>query len=104
MKKLIILLSAVVVILIGGALYLHFSLPESEIRLAKAQDNIEEYIKKNANDPDSYESVEWGRLDTVNAQRFTMYHKFRAKNALGGLMLTESTFVLDKDLRVVGQE
>lgn len=33
----------------------------------KAKDLIQSYIKKNANDPESYEPVDFGSLDTINS-------------------------------------
>ncbi len=37
----------------------------------KAKALVKEYIVKNANDPDSYESVEWGTLDSTYIVKYT---------------------------------
>ncbi len=57
---------------------------------------VEHYLKKNLNDPDSYESVHWGEVQfdtTINL--YWVLHKYRAKNVLGGYVMEEQTFLID---------
>jgi len=49
----------------------------------KAKELISQYIKNNVNDPNSYEAVEFGRLEDVTeypVYKYRMLHKFRTSN------------------------
>ncbi|QQT43347.1 Uncharacterised protein [Sphingobacterium multivorum] len=67
------------VILLISVLGLLFSCNKSNEQ--KAKDLVTEYIKKNANDPDSYESIEWGSLkgDSTNFYKTDEYRYLRSK-------------------------
>lgn len=106
MKALIISLSCVLVILIGVGAYMHFGATDDERKLRQAQDNVEKYISDNANDAASYESVEWGPLKpSANTNySYVIGHKFRAKNAFGGTVLTDAVFYLDSNMHVINAE
>jgi hypothetical protein len=68
---------------------------------------VEDYIKNNLNDPDSYESVSWSEVFKLNDTKeigFASYqvrHKYRAKNAFGGYVTEEKLFKLDYQGNVV---
>lgn len=55
---------------------------------------VEKYLKKNLKDPDSYESIEWGKVvETDNG--YMVRHKYRAKNSFGGYTIDNNVFYLD---------
>lgn len=55
---------------------------------------VEKYLKKNLKDPDSYESIEWGKVvETDNG--YMVRHKYRAKNSFGGYAIDNNVFYLD---------
>ncbi len=61
----------------------------------KAQRLIKQYLKENLNDPSSYKPVSFGELKVSTGEYATlrsMKHTYRAKNAMGALMLEEKTF------------
>jgi hypothetical protein len=75
----------------------------------KEQKLISDYVKKNANDPSSYEPVSFGkprrcRLSDLPGANPTdtmvigvkIEHTYRAKNKFGGLILETSDFVVSK--------
>lgn len=49
---------------------------------------VEQLIKKQLNDPGSYEHVETRYRPNADTSAFTVYTQFRAKNGFGALMLT----------------
>ncbi|MCD8030051.1 MAG: hypothetical protein LUF85_04280 [Bacteroides sp.] len=64
----------------------------------KAQRLIKQYLKENLNDPSSYQPVSFGELEvysTKYGQLINMKHKYRAKNAMGAIILEENTFEFD---------
>lgn len=61
---------------------------------------VETYLKSNLNDPDSYQSVEWSKVAN-EGHRYFVRHKYRARNALGALVLEHKLFVLDAGGKVV---
>lgn len=62
------------------------------------------YLEENLNDPDSYEKVEWGRVQIVEGQpgfKYLVRHKYRAKNGFGATVLRNQVFCLDSGGNVV---
>lgn len=62
---------------------------------------VVDYLRENLNDPSSYEPVSWSEVFKLNDAKqdgFACYqvrHKYRAKNAVGSLVLEEKLFRLD---------
>ena len=101
----------VVLLLIGGLLYTCSTYePEPEPVLPVVHNSawdhsvkqVEDYIKANLNDPDSYESVEWSDVEGNDSIDYIVVHTFRAKNAFGGVMTYSQMFVLDSLGNVIG--
>lgn len=61
------------------------------------------YLKKNLVDPKSYEGIEWSPLTKLDAveYKYSVRHKYRAKNSFGGYVIENRVFFLDKDGNVV---
>ena len=57
---------------------------------------IESFLEKNLNDPDSYESIEWSEV-IKNDKGYVVRHKYRAKNGFGALIIQNQIFYLDFD-------
>ncbi len=59
---------------------------------------VEDYLKTNLNDPDSYGGIDWAPVSIVEAtnHKFVVRHKYRAKNKLGGYLILNQLFYLDK--------
>ncbi|MCD8030050.1 MAG: hypothetical protein LUF85_04275 [Bacteroides sp.] len=64
----------------------------------KAQRLIKQYLKENLNDPSSYKPVSFGELDRHLPSFSRMKHKYRAKNAMGAIILEENTFCFNNEL------
>lgn len=57
---------------------------------------VKDYLKNTLNDPDSYESIEWGEVvKNPSVNWFVVRHKYRAKNAFGGTITKNQIFTLD---------
>ena len=57
---------------------------------------ITQFLKKNLNDPGSYESVEWGPVtENPHTKWFIVRHKYRAKNGYGATQIYNQIFTLD---------
>ena len=60
---------------------------------------VENYLKKNLNDPNSYEGIEWSPviIDSADGhlKNYTVRHKYRAKNGFGGFVVENRIFYLD---------
>ena len=62
---------------------------------------VEEYLKSNLSDPDSYQEISWSvvvKLNDSKEEGFPKYqvrHKYRAKNGFGGYVVEEKIFRLD---------
>ena len=55
---------------------------------------VKRYLKNNLKDPNSYESIEWSNVvETDNG--YTVRHKYRAKNSMGGYVVENQIFYLD---------
>lgn len=55
---------------------------------------VEEWMKKNLNDPGSLQVVEWSPVVKTEQGNFVVRCKFRAKNTMGGLVLQSKAFIL----------
>ncbi|HLX55264.1 MAG TPA: hypothetical protein VKR58_15075 [Aquella sp.] len=56
------------------------------------------FLKKQyLNDPDSYKSIEWGKLIKHSDGSFTVTHRFSAKNGFGGVISETLTFYIYPD-------
>lgn len=53
------------------------------------------YLKKNLKDPDSYEAIEWSKVQKTN-EGYMVRHKYRAKNSFGGYVIENKVFYLNK--------
>lgn len=61
---------------------------------------VKNWIKKNLNDADSFEAVEWSAVVKVD-DGYLVRCKFRAKNAYGAYILSNAVFKLDRQGSVV---
>ena len=57
---------------------------------------VKKYLKTSLKDPDSYESISWGKLQK-NSNGYSVYHKYRAKNSFGGFVVEEHIFNISED-------
>jgi hypothetical protein len=66
---------------------------------------VEQYLKREyLKDPDSYEGIEWSKVQKDNTNSLYKYyvrHKYRAKNGFGGYAVEEKIFYLDQSGNVV---
>ena len=56
---------------------------------------VEHHLKRNLNDPDSFEAIEWSEV-IDNGDGFTVRCKYRAKNSFGGYVVEEQIFVMNR--------
>jgi hypothetical protein len=56
---------------------------------------VEQYLKRNLKDPDSYQGIEWSVVETLPDRRMRVRHKYRAKNSFGGYVVEQKVFVYD---------
>ena len=63
---------------------------------------VEDYINKYSNDPDSYESVEWHKVVNYDDGSFSVRHLYRERNVFGAYQVFDHIFSLDKNGEVVG--
>lgn len=56
---------------------------------------VKEHLKKSLKDPDSYESIEWSKVQKLDDGTFSVRHKFRAKNSFGGFTIENHIFTYD---------
>ena len=66
-----------------------------------AHKGLEAWVKRNMNDPDSYEHVETSCLD--NGETITVILKFRGANAFGGKVVNVARCDFDMDGNMIGQ-
>ena len=64
---------------------------------------VKRYLEKSLKDPDSYEGIEWGKVQQ-NGIEYKVYHKYRAKNSFGGYVIESHIFTLDADGNVTNVE
>ncbi len=62
---------------------------------------VSAYIEDHLRDPDSYESVYWGKLEKTGDGNWGVIHKYRAKNGFGGYDIESRYFVIDKSGNVI---
>lgn len=55
---------------------------------------VEEWLQRNLNDPDSFKAVEWSKVAKTEQGNFVVRCKYRAKNAMGGMVLQNKAFIL----------
>lgn len=58
---------------------------------------VTDYLRKNLNDYDSYKSVKWYKVVKNDDGGAMVRHTFRAKNAYGGVILQDLSFVMDSE-------
>lgn len=81
---------------------------EEEKNLPKIQNSpwdgsvyqVENYLKKNLKDPESYEGIEWSSVIEKDGN-YQVRHKYRAKNSFGGYVIENCIFTLSKDGTVI---
>ena len=61
---------------------------------------VKKYLKKNLKDPESYESIEWGKV-IYEGDVYKVRHKYRAKNSFGGYVIEEFVFILNEKGEVI---
>lgn len=61
---------------------------------------VEDYLERTLRDPDSYESIEWSEVKQKD-DGYYVRHKYRAKNGIGGMVVTNQLFHLDFSGNVV---
>lgn len=62
---------------------------------------VKQYLKRTLKDPDSYQSIQWGKVHELNNGTYEVWHKFRAKNSFGGYVVSWMSFILDADGNVI---
>jgi hypothetical protein len=82
------------------------STPQGDYRLkSSAWDGsvhyVKEHVKMNLKDPDSYESIEWSNVQTLDDGTFSVRHKYRAKNSFGGYVVENKIFIYDSSGHIV---
>ena len=57
---------------------------------------VKQFLKKNLNDPESYDGVEWSPVSqNPHTKWFIVRHKYRAKNGYGATQIYNQIFTLD---------
>lgn len=56
---------------------------------------VEQYLKNNLKDPDSFEAIEWSNVQKESDGSFFVRCKYRAKNSFGGYVIENKIFYLD---------
>lgn len=58
---------------------------------------VVQYLKSVLKDPDSYEGIEWTKVETIDQAigKYRVRHKYRAKNGFGGYSIENQVFYLD---------
>ncbi len=62
---------------------------------------VERYLKDNLKDPDSYDGIEWSKVQEMGNGTYQVRHKYRAKNGFGGYVVSNKIFVLNGDGEVI---
>lgn len=69
---------------------------------------VKHYLKNYyLKDPDSYESIEWSKVNEMSGSsdyKYWVRHKYRAKNSFGGYVIENKIFYLDEQGNVVGEK
>jgi len=61
---------------------------------------VKSWLKDNLKDPDSYEGIEWGKVIKQDSE-YVVLHEYRAKNSLGGYVISKKLFRLDENGNVI---
>lgn len=57
---------------------------------------VKQFLKKNLNDPESYDGIEWSPVSqNPHTKWFIVRHKYRAKNQYGATQIYNQIFTLD---------
>lgn len=87
---------------IGGISQINFETKEDKPVVHNSEwdgsvSQVKKFLKNTLNDPDSYESVEWGNVveDPTKEGGYLVRHKYRARNAFGGMIMKHQVFKLD---------
>ncbi len=72
-----------------------FAMNSCSGRAGKAQEAIQSYLKSTMHDPNSYESVEFGKLEG-GPDIYSMTHKYREKSETGETVSKSETFSITK--------
>ena len=67
---------------------------------------VVDYLKVNLKDPDSYQSINWSKVQDFGPSHTTLHrylvrHKYRAKNSFGGYVISNQLFYLDDNGAVI---
>jgi hypothetical protein len=67
---------------------------------------VERYLKRNLRDPKSFEAIAWGEVhveppDSASPYKYSVWVRYRAKNALGGYVIERQLFHLSADGQVL---
>lgn len=68
----------------------------------KARELIKQYFKENSNDPESYEPLEFGKLEDVTdypVYKHRMLHKYRASNGFDAKTVYGRYFYITEDMQ-----
>lgn len=58
---------------------------------------VERYLKQHyLKDPDSYQSIDWGRVQKTDDGKLQVRHKFRARNSFGGYVVDDMIFTFSE--------
>lgn len=61
---------------------------------------VEDYLKRTLKDPDSYQSIEWYKVEKTSTE-YRVIHKYRAKNSFGGYVVQTTEFILNSEGDVI---
>ncbi len=84
-----------------SAIALYITMPNSnEVKNNRADGSvwqIKAHLKTNLKDPKSYQAIEWGEVRQIKKDpaQYVVRHKYRAKNSLGGQVITIGYFTLN---------
>lgn len=63
---------------------------------------VEAYLKTALKDPESLQTIEWGRVIKRKEGGYAVRFKYRAKNSFGGYVISDQWFFLDEAGQVTG--
>jgi hypothetical protein len=63
--------------------------------------HVKQYLKRTLKDPDSYEGIEWSPVQKIEDRKFSVRHKYRAKNSFGGFVIENQIFTYDSDGNII---
>lgn len=56
---------------------------------------VKDYLSRTLRDPDSLQTIEWGPVLTKQGQEYRVRYQYRAKNALGGYVISDQVFIMN---------